>query len=150
MDEPLWTLDSLLPWLFAYAMAIGLLVPPIYSYRRARRARGWPKVRGKVLRISSECDDGATSIDIEYEYQAHGALLRGRRIRFGGGPYYRQKTVRTMMDRFPKDSYVEVRYDPDKPSLSVLDTTFEWLSWLPFFLLAIAIIAPWTWKLLSR
>jgi hypothetical protein len=149
-DAAIWTPDTTLPWLFAYTVALLLLVPPFYSYIRARRARGWPTVPGKVLRVSSEYDDGTISIDIEYEYRVDGVLLRGRRLRFGGGPYYRQKTVEALTARYPRGSSVEVRYDPSKPSLCVLDTRFEWLGWAPFFFFAIAILVPWTIQLFAR
>ena len=145
-----WSFDTTLPWLFAYTIALLLLVPPFYSYFRARRARRWPTVPGKVLRISSQYDDGAISVDIEYEYRANGVLLRGRRLRFGGGPYYRQKTVEALAARYPRGSSVEVRYDPSKPSLCVIDTTFEWLGWAPLFLFAVAILVPSTIQLFAR
>jgi hypothetical protein len=103
-----------------------------------------------MLRASSEYDDGTISVAVEYEYRVDGVLLRGQRLRFGGGPYYREKTVRALAERYAPGTNVQVSYDPAKPSLCVLDTSFEWLGWSPFFFFAIAILVSWTYQLLAR
>lgn len=137
------------PSVFAYAVVTALLSLPLYQYVRARRARRWPKAAGTVLRVSTDYDEGTTSIVVEYEYGVNGEVLRGRRIRFGAGPYYRQKTVAALVNRYPRGAVVEVLYDPSNPRLSVLEPTFEWLGFAPFVLLALSILVPWTWHLLT-
>jgi hypothetical protein len=139
---PIWA------WLAIYGVSALLVAAPAFNFARALRSRRWPTTPGTVLRIASEEDEGIM-INVLYEYRVGSRVLRGGRIRFGGGPYYRQKTVNVLMARYAKGTTVEVRYDPAKPSLCVLETKFEFWSWAPFVFLALAIAAPYTWHLLA-
>ena len=72
---------------------------------------------------------------------------RGKRFRFGGGPYVRRRIVAAILDRYPLGASVLVRYNPLSPSDCVLDTHFEWLSHLPIIFMAVAILAPTAYHL---
>jgi hypothetical protein len=147
-DEPLFDSDSPIPWLFSYAVAFGLLGWFYSSYRMAQRAREWPVAHGSVVSTAAEVDEGTTTIEIAYEFQVGGVTHRGRRLRFGGGPYYRQRTVDAILARYPKGAQVQVLYDPAKPDNCALESSFEWLGWSPVIVFALAILMTTTYQLL--
>lgn len=111
----------------------------LWSMRLGFRARslaqasvGWPTVTGKV----TACDlshsvrrDRKTNVMMHryepkvcYAYDVGGQMLQSQVIRFGNLETASEKTARGYLERYPLGSDVTVRYNPEDPSVSTLET----------------------------
>jgi hypothetical protein len=101
---------------------------------RGGNTRAWPTAPGRVLdcemRPRSQRGGSRFRIVVAYEYDVAGMTFRGDRIRFG---YAGTDSLRAAMERtarYPPGEAVEVRYNPKRPSVSVLEVGVEQT---PFF-----------------
>lgn len=99
--------------------------------KKTQKALSWPVARGTVTHIeikehtSVDDEDGATSTTyepvVEYTYQVMGQPYTSRRIAYGASQFDKN-TAHQKMVQYPQGKVVEVRYNPDKPAESVLET----------------------------
>ena len=116
------------------------------EYFRARAARDWPTTTGKVTfsayRQSISLRDAFYGgnewvHEIAYRYSVDDQKYRSNRLRFGGSSTFSLgcPTVETGLEDGRR---VEVRYDPDHPSRSVILTDFSVWGTLPTTLLSVS------------
>jgi len=116
-------------FLFLFGLVFGLV--GIISKRRAAASLQWPTASGQILSsmihtITSTDNDGGTTTSyepkVEYSYAVMGSPMNGSRIAFGamGSDY---KSAQKILARYPVGAAVEVRYNPEKPTEAVLETS---------------------------
>ncbi|MGB8980394.1 MAG: DUF3592 domain-containing protein [Anaerolineales bacterium] len=123
------TVNNLLPLLF---VGVGLIL--IYTYfrnlARVRDSAGWPTSQGTVVESrvresTSQDQDGFTSTsyfpEVRYLYHVLGSEYEGNMITFGSQSGGAQNKVVEVINRYPTGSTVTVYYDPEKPSMAVLE-----------------------------
>jgi hypothetical protein len=128
--------------LFAACFGFAALLMFFGVRREARAAREWPVVRGKVTESTTE--SYRTTINkrrvtlytpvVEYAYAVHGHEYRSRQIHLNERSGGSEASAQEVAARYPKDSGVDVRYDPANPGHAALETS-DGSSWL---LLAVA------------
>ncbi|MEO7034664.1 MAG: DUF3592 domain-containing protein [Polyangiaceae bacterium] len=126
--------------LFSYSLAFGLAAWCLSTYSMAKRARAWPSAKGTILSSVVEVDEGATQIHVVYEFEVRGVVRRRTRLRFGNEPFYRQRTIDEVSERYRVGASVLVFFDPAAPDNCTLELSFDWLSWVPVILFALIII----------
>lgn len=99
---------------------------------RGLESRSWPVASGTIL--SSEVDSRRSNDRtryralVEYQYEVDGRIYIADRIRFGSVWGDRRSAERTAR-RYPEDTEVEVRYDPDETREAVLEAGATWGGW---------------------
>lgn len=102
----------------------------IVANRKAELSKSWPTVQGQVLTSTivqheSTDSDGASSTSyeplVEYRYSVIGSPLIGKKIAFGANQFT-YNTAQKIISRYPPGAAVQVHYNPEKPSQSVLET----------------------------
>lgn len=126
--------------LFSYAVAFSLVAWCLSTYSMARRARAWPTAKGTMLTTVVEVDEGAAHVRVVYEFEVQGVVRRGTRLRFGNEPFYRQRTIDELCERYRPGASVLVLYDPATPDNCALESSFHWLDWVPAILFALIIV----------
>lgn len=127
--------------IFAGCFGLVLLLFFIGSYRRSRRAAGWPLVRGTVLISGSEqvgnsgSGKGSYAPVVEYRYRVNGVDYVSRQIKLGVVTSASKAYATKVAARYPKGKEIDVHYDPANPSNAALENSmgFYWL------LLAVAV-----------
>ena len=120
------------------AYVIGLLVIGavwFFHFQSGRKAAGsaaWPTAEGTVqassvrenLETDSEGDsERAFYPNVQYAWSVGGQSYTSDRIAFGGkSRFTRAADAQTVCDRYPQGSRVAVRYNPDRPEESVLES----------------------------
>ena len=98
---------------------------------KAKAAESWPTAAGRVLScevIEEESTDreGGTSTwynpVVTYAYTAGGRELTSRRLRFGNYRSATRKKAEAALAPYPVGASPAVRYNPEKPEESVLET----------------------------
>jgi hypothetical protein len=93
--------------------------------RLARESGTWPEVPGVVVSAQfSRSSAGRTSPStcwpiVRYRYVVAGTGFTGRRVTFLGG--YGCTEARDIVNRYPANAIVTVRYRPGDPTISVLE-----------------------------
>lgn len=112
---------------------------------QAVASRSWPATEGRIVRSTLEESrkDGKThySADIGYEYQLDGRTLTGSRVWIGDA--YSSSPgneFRTAVKRYPVGRQVQVHYDPQDPTESVLEPGPTWSGSL-LFLIGLGVLA---------
>ena len=98
---------------------------------RARKAAHWPAASGVItsseVQIRSVSDDGHRQTryepTIEYSYSVAGVSYVSRQIAFGVTQVGPRSQAEAVTRRYPEGRAVEVRYDPEKPSDAMLEST---------------------------
>ena len=99
---------------------------------KAKSAETWPTATGRVLSsevVEEESSDreGGTSTwynpVVTYAYSAGGRELTGRRLRFGNYRSANRKKAEAALAPYRVGSTPIVRYNPEKPEESVLETS---------------------------
>lgn len=102
------------------------------TVRKASMAAGWPTapatIQASSVRENIETDaEGDTETayypNVHYSYAVDGQTYTGDRIEFGGKPRFaRLSAAEAVCDRYPHGATVPVRYNPDQPGESVLES----------------------------
>jgi hypothetical protein len=111
-------------------IALAFLFGAMRARRKANAAQSWNTVMGRILSADveprrSHSEHGYTTSYypvVMYEYQVNGQRFMGSRINFGaqvgyGSANWAQKTIM----RYQTGGMVEVYYDPNDPTQSVLE-----------------------------
>lgn len=117
-----------------YVLLVFGILLTIFNYiaiRRAKASQNWHITNGIILNSELEVHKSAgksNSISysprIKYKYSIAGNEYTSKRIYFGGniGSSTKKKKSQRLVDKYPKDSKVDVYYNPMKESMSVLQT----------------------------
>ena len=109
--------------------------------RRVRASRSWPRVAGTVVAadIASETSSSNTTAggrlfwpEIAFEYQVDGRTYTANTVHLVETHSSNRRPAEELVARYPVGTAVEVRYDPDDPSQSLIESTQDglWLFWL--------------------
>jgi uncharacterized membrane protein YqaE (UPF0057 family) len=114
-----------------------------WNQTRARLSRTWPTVPGKVQ--SSKIERRITGLPavlwrlaLSYDYSVSGMGYQGDAVQFGPKYISSRELIDAFAIRYPAGADVTVRYDPDDPATSVLETCDEmaqqnsWQIWILF------------------
>lgn len=133
------------PRVVTFALGMGVLVLLFFlaSWRLARRAADWPRVRGIVLSSGTEkvekSGKGRSRTlyvpAVEYSYRVNDVDYVSRQMRPGVVVFASEASATKVAARYPKGGNVEVRYEPTNPANAALENSGG-LHWL---LLAVAL-----------
>ena len=135
--------------------AIAVLALAVASLREAAAMKRWPVAKGRVLSSKVEeyrADAGPSNFGgphgrvvlyrpvVVYEYEVDGQHFRGDRIAQSPGlnrgvPDFAEKTVQ----RYASGSTIDVRFNPKRPSESVLEPRVP-RAWLLAVAIAVALL----------
>jgi len=120
-----------MPWYLSIASAlVGLVLLglPWVLGRRQRAAARWPTASGRITRsevdVRNRRHQGHHTAQsyvpvVEYVYRVDDVEFTNARYSFAWA--YTQRQAEAIVQRHPEGAEVEVRYDPDAPSQSVID-----------------------------
>jgi hypothetical protein len=126
-------MDTILFLLPAFFLVLGIVLFAlgIRQQRKAKLAESWPTTPGVIhsceLRQHSSTDnDGMTTVTyepvIQFSYRFMGVSYTGSQYRMGSrGVSFSRKKAETIASRYPDNSQVAVRYNPDNPAEAVLE-----------------------------
>ena len=126
-----------IPIVVGIIMLVGGVLFWMTASRRKKKAgeidiSGWETTGGKVLSVKNEAretrreDKTGTHIDISYEpmvdyvFVAKDAEQHGNKVFAGESQKLDEKASQAILDQYPLNSYVPVRYNPENPSESAL------------------------------
>lgn len=119
-------------WCF---LGIGLFLAGLWIAlrRRARRTLAWPQVPGKILesKLVSSSDGESTFAKVLYAYEVNGTPLQSSSVGASG-----MMTASDIVAKYPAGRAVQVFYNPDSPSSTVLERNASAL----IFILVLAIV----------
>jgi hypothetical protein len=147
--------QALIAWVSG-GFGVLLLLLVVSALREAVAMKRWPVAKGRILSstveqyraIAGAGDFGSTRTRltlyrpvVAYEYEAAGQRFKGNRIaqspEFNRGvPIFAEKTVQ----RYPVGSTVDVRFNPKRPSESVLEPRVP-AGWIFVLVIAVALLA---------
>jgi hypothetical protein len=118
--------------IFLFVWGLGLVVWGGFQASRAMDSRRWPSTRGTVIRSyvheakthGQETKTTAFYPRVIYHYSVLGDRYTADRIAFGGVPSGSRAGAKKVVDRYPAGTTVTVYYDPNKPSLAVLEAGY--------------------------
>ena len=105
------------------------LVLGVNNYCRAKACLDWPSVEGKITvseLVYGIADDSA-DLEFEYEYEVDGESYVSDKVDFGE-PFatgLSEHVYIRQVQKYKKDSGVTVYYDPEDPSMAVLERDVE-------------------------
>ena len=126
------------PW-FIVLVGVGAIYLGFISVQKAMQSTDWPSVKGKVVESGIRTEKGPSSsktgsrdsyhANVIYEYDVIGKVYTGRKVGFG--EYGREDEVHAtkISEKYPEGEAVDVYYDPDQPSDSVLEPGSHGLPW---------------------
>jgi len=147
--------DETMIALVSGGFGLAILALTVSSLREAAAMKRWPVAIGRVLSSTVQeykADAGAGNFGgprgrltlyrpmILYEYEVQGQRFKNDRIAQSPGinrgvPDFAQKTA----DRYPTGRQVEVRYNPARPSESVLEPRVP-KGWIVGFVIALGLL----------
>ena len=98
---------------------------------KAKAAESWPTAFGKILAAQVKVEESSNSDGdsttwynpvVEYAYTANGRELEGRTLRFGNPRSANRKKADAAIAPYAVGSSIPVRYNPEHPEESVLET----------------------------
>jgi len=105
-----------------------LIMKSLFECARAAASRQWPVTRGKIL--SSEVTwtlAGRGGImygaKVSYRYSAAGRYFENNAIQAAPANFYDREIAKDIAARYPVGADIDVHYDPEDPSESVLDSS---------------------------
>lgn len=125
----------------------------LWQARRGSTSAGWPRVIGNVISseapMSPATDDGpASSAYVRYRYEVGGREYRGDRLRFGSMFGSSDLGAQSDVLDYRPGRTVQVAYNPDDPSDSVLEPGAPAVLWIAtivaYSMLLYAVIRMWT------
>jgi len=133
-----------------YAILFNALFWAIYGVGRGGMeivecfvASGWPTVEGKITASGIDTPENTRRgerssetcvVRIGYAYEVDGYRFTGDRVTFGSVDRSSSAYALDTRLRYLMGATVEVHYNPDSPSDSVLDTSTTLWSWLMLFI----------------
>lgn len=115
----------LLGGILCVAGALFLIRYIFLTRRRSRESNSWPSVAGKILESKTEefRRKGASNFVpwIEYEYNVQGTDYKSRRIGLVSITGSNKSAADEIVSKYPESSEVNVYYDPNKHSYSILE-----------------------------
>lgn len=119
-------------------VVLGVICLPVAAFVFARsglnralaaESAGWPAAEGVVARsqpTSRLTGHGMTyALDFECLYTVGGVTYPTNRVQFGSGRVSDRDVIDTLARKYPVNSKVTVRYDPNDPSHAVLESSDE-------------------------
>ena len=121
----------------AYLLSVSVVAGLVYAAiafgarAKARAARGWPIVNGRLVRPAGRSSWGELGGGLRYSYDCAGQSYEGGRVRFLDWPSVLWGDARELRARLLRDE-VEVRVNPRLADDAVLDVTppparFGWI-----------------------
>lgn len=142
-------------WVFGiFFTFIGLVFTLLGSFEMYQgwRTQDWPSVPGRIISSEIESRDSRSrssggrsrtdtdySVKIRYAYEVAGQSLEGTRIQYGYQSHDGRASARKEQSRYLPAKEVQVYYDPDNPSRSVL-VKGAGTSWLAIGLGSLALV----------
>lgn len=129
------------PWFIVLAGSFAVYLG-LTTVLKAQESTDWPSVKGKIVKSGIRTERGTSSsatssrnsyhADIVYEYLTGEGAYTGRRVSFG--EYGREDEIHAtqVSEKYPEGETVDVYYDPDQPTESVLEPGSQGVPW--FFL----------------
>jgi len=126
VSGPVWGLVPVALGLFCGAVVVRFLA-------KVRAARAWRSTTGTITKSGVQSKWRVTGIlnyslihelQVEYGYEVDGCAYTGRNVTFGTVSSSLRRWEERKAARYAVGQGVEVWYDPDKPSDSVLDRRF--------------------------
>ncbi len=114
-------------------LTIFLGIPMLMS---ALASQGWPAVEGIItlseFTAKQDRDDGGVTYgaSVAYDYTVSGTVYDGSNVHFGQYSTSDPSYGRGIVNRYPVGKRVNVYYDPDDPSTSVLEPGAGWSSFM--------------------
>lgn len=109
------------------------------SIHRAKESVSWPEANGQIQCASVEYHRGAKGggtyhAKILYTFTVGGQKRSGNKVAFGDYGSSNPSNTQQIVDRYPKDKTVSVRYMPTDPDVCVLEPGIQGEVWvLPVF-----------------
>jgi hypothetical protein len=93
----------------------------------ARASRDWPTVPGRVVRSEIRTNRLANGLPgfrplVRYAYVVDDEEYEGREVAGGDFPYRSNRSATRRIASYPVGELVTVRYSPDDPEITVLET----------------------------
>lgn len=102
------------------------------AVRRAKAASTWPSAAATVLSTEVVVEESGDTVEsgttwynpvVRYSYVVSGRQLQGSRLRFGNPRSARRSKSEAAITKYVAGSSIAVRYNPEKPEDSVLETS---------------------------
>jgi len=131
--------------LFTLASIVLIVIGSINIYK-AYNTTNWPSIKGRITssEITTRSDtyrDSTTNrlrdetyynAQIIYEYEINGITYSNDDVKVGGTIGTNTTTwARETLNQYPKDKIVNVYYNPENPSQSVLEVGLHFSTWFP-------------------
>jgi hypothetical protein len=106
---------------------------------RAKESVAWPVAEGQIVNSSVEYHRGKKGggtyhAEIAYNFTVDGQTHSGNAVAFGDYGSSSASHARNIVNRYPKDKIVSVRYLPSDPDVCVLEPGIQGQAWfLPAF-----------------
>ena len=135
-------MSRVLGYLFVFAflscfvgVGVAMLGYGTYGILQAKRSASWPTARGEIesCKMHSHRDSEGSSYgcEVDYRYQVNGETYQGDRIAFGYNNTNYKQPHKQIERHLKQGRYVQVHYNPQDPSQSVLSTGTSSNTWLP-------------------
>jgi hypothetical protein len=129
----------ILPWFIIFAGGASIYLG-VDSVLKAQQSTDWPSVKGRIVESGIRTQSGSTSkvsrvtyhANVVYEYDVIGKVYTGHRVSFGEYGTGDGIHANEIIKRYPQGENVNVFYDPDQHSVSVLEPGSHGVPW--FFL----------------
>lgn len=115
------------------AAGLAVVIWGVFEWKQAGESRSWPMTTGTVVRsyvhnVQERKEDPVMVRyypKVHYRYMVRGEVYTADRIAFGGHIETNQHEAQKMVDRYPTGSAVTVAYDPNDPSVAVLNAGYR-------------------------
>lgn len=135
-------MSRVLGYLFVFAFLsgfVGIGVATIgygtYGVIQAKRAATWPTTQAEIEACKTQSHQNSKgssyACEVDYHYQVDGNSYHGDRIAFGYSSTNYERPHKQIERHLKKGRYVQVHYNPQDPSQSVLSTGTSANTWLP-------------------
>ena len=118
---------------------------------QALASPGWPTVEGAVTTSKVRRRSGSRKLRLRYQYDVNGQTYESHKIAFMGRVF--SGTASERRKRYPTGTQVTVYYNPDKPSVAVLEPGVRMVGFLGAGLVVVLFLpigALGLWSLLKR
>ncbi len=114
------------------------------------RAQSWPKAQGRI--ISSRIHSLETQqkiriarlcFDVDYLYLVGDEVYEGTRVNVGWRCFGSEKRIKDLARKYPSGKEVEVFYNPNNPSVSLLEAGLDWSIFLLWGVGLVTISVVW-------
>lgn len=110
-----------------FTILIAAIVLPIWGldYKRGGDSALWPRAAGNVASSEVRQDYVRRKTvyrpQITYRFRVEGREHTGNRIFFGSSSFQREEEAKEYAAKYPVGKAVEVRYQPGRPEMSILE-----------------------------